>query len=322
MPLHPQVKQMLEQLYASGWKDVSDLTVLEARAQSDYYAGLRQFPQPLPQVAVTDFHLPREQQQNILLRVYQPQHASLDAAIIYYHGGGYVLSSVQHYDTLCRWMCDEMGTTVISVDYRLAPEYPFPTPIEDGYAALEWVAENADKLHIAGKKLVVAGDSAGAHLATMVSILSRDRSGPQIAWQWLIYPWVDNDLSRASYQTYAEGYALTTRAMQWFDKHFLQNSIDMTFPAYPFQVSDLAHLPPAFIISAECDPLHDEAYAYSKRLKDAGNVVHYEFAPGMIHGFLNHYALPVSFDITANLFDKFKGKLNEHVLHQESHLKA
>jgi len=206
-------------------------------------------------------------------------------AIIFYHGGGYVLSCMQHYDVFCRWMSSELGATVISVDYRLAPEHPFPTPIEDGYFALEWIVSHAEKLLIKDKPLIVAGDSAGAHLAAMVSILCRDRAGPKIAWQWLIYPWLDNDFSNASYQTYAKGYLNDMATMKWFDGHFMSKEDGVSFPGYPSQVDDLTNLPPAYIISAEHDPLRDEAYVYSQKLQAAGNTAYYDCALGMTHGF-------------------------------------
>ncbi len=306
MPVHPQVQQMLDQLYASGWKEVSGLTVAEARAQSDYYASLRKFPQTIPDVKTSDHSLPRELGQQISLRVYQPITSSFDAAIIFYHGGGYVVSNLQAYDVFCRWMCAELGATVISVDYRFAPEFPFPTPIEDGYTALEWVAAQREKLGISDKHLIVAGDSAGAHLAAMVSILSRDRKGPKIDAQWLLYPWVDNDISRNSYSQYAKGYALTTAAMQWFDQHFRSQNKSAVFPAYPMQVDNLAGLPPAVIIPAECDPLHDEGQAYAEKLQEAGNVVYCNEASGMVHGFINQYGVPASFTATMEMFRLFK----------------
>ncbi|HVV68225.1 MAG TPA: alpha/beta hydrolase [Gammaproteobacteria bacterium] len=306
MPLHPQIQQMLDQLYASGWKEVSGLTVAEARAQSDYYASLRKFPQPIPDVKTYDHSLPRESGQQITLRVYQPSTTSFDATIIFYHGGGYVLSNLQAYDVFCRWMCAELGANIVSVDYRLAPEYPFPTPIEDGYAALEWVATQRKKLDLDDKHIIVVGDSAGAHLATMVSILSRDRKGPKIDGQWLFYPWVDNDLSRNSYNQYAQGYSLTTAGMQWFDQHFRSQNKPAAFPTYPMKIDNLAGLPPAVIIPAECDPLRDEGFAYAKKLQEAGNVVLLHEASGMVHGFINQYAVPASFAATMEAFKLFK----------------
>jgi acetyl esterase len=304
MSLHPQVKRMLDQLYEVGWQDVPLLTVAEARQQYDFYAGLRQFPQDLPPIGTEDFELRRASHQGVLLRTYYPPILTRNAVIIYYHGGGYVLSSLQHYDALCRWICSEMGMPVIAVDYRLAPENPFPDPIEDGYAALEWVTEQ-----FSNKERIVAGDSAGAHLAAMVSILSRDRKGPEISRQWLIYPWVDQNTVHASYKIYGEGYLLTTAGIQWYTRHFLSRGNNADFPAFPLQVENLSNLPPTCIIAAECDPLHDEAYVFSEKLQEAGNKVYCDYAPGMVHGFINQYAIPACFNAAKNVFLKFKNGL-------------
>ena len=307
--LHPELKKFLQDVYASSWRDITTLSIEEARNQFNKYAEMRKFPKPLQNLDTSDYCISREDNQHISLRVYQPKISEVDAVIIFYHGGGYVLSSMQHYDVFCRWLCSELGVTVVSVDYRLAPEHPFPTPIEDGYFALEWIVSEAEKLLIKDKRIIVAGDSAGAHLAAMVSILSRDRAGPKIAWQWLIYPWLDNDFTHPSYQAYATGYLNETATMKWFDKHFMPNNVKAAFSGYPSQTKDLRNLPPAYIVSAEHDPLRDEAYVYSKKLEVADNVVHYECALGMIHGFLNQYSLSVSFNSTMKIFGKFRSIL-------------
>ncbi len=306
MALNSEIKIALEALYASDWQDVSVLSPVAAREQSKRFAELRKFPQALPKPAISDFTIAAEEHQNILLRHYQPATVATNAVIVFYHGGGYVLGNVEQYDPACRWMADELQTPVISVDYRLAPEHPFPAQIEDGYAALEWVAAHREKLGMKDAQLVVAGDSAGAHLAAMVSILARDRKGPAIAWQWLMYPWVDNNFSRSSYHTYAEGYGLSTAGMQWFDAKYLADGKVAAYPAYPLQVQELGNLPPAFVVVAECDVLHDEGVEYIQKLESAGNKVFSHYAEGMIHGFLNLYPVAACFNASRKMFTEFK----------------
>lgn len=309
MPLHPEIKQMLEQLSASDWKEVSTLTPKQAREQSRYFAGLRVFPKPLPDIRTTDFYISTKDKQNILLRLYESMDVTPQTIIVFYHGGGFGVGSVDQYDTVCRWMASDLNVLVISVGYRLAPEYTFPTQIEDAYAALEWVDKKRN--HLKTRNLVVAGDSAGGYLATMASMLARDKHGPHIDWQWLIYPWVDNDFSRLSFKNYGEGFPLSTETIKWYATNYLgKNPQKSTYPFFPMHAANFHDLPKTYIISAECDALYDEVVAYAETLVKADNSVHYECIPGVIHGFLNQYSVPVSFNATTQMFERFKELLH------------
>lgn len=306
MSLHPEIKNMLEVMYASGWIDPSELTPAQAREQSDRYAKLRQFPQPVPHLASVEHLIPVGSQQTITARVYYPKSQTYNATIVFYHGGGYVISNINQYDTFCRWMCSVLDMPVVSVEYRLAPEYPFPTPIEDGYRALCWVADNAQKLHLPQDNFIVAGDSAGGHLAAMACLIARDKSGPNIRWQWLFYPWVDNDSTKPSCTQFATGFGLSKNAMIWFADHYLKDHHKADYPAFPAQFTDLKNLPASYIIVAENDVLSDEGKAYAEKLRANGNEVCMEIAKGMIHGFINLYALPSGFNTTMAMFEKIK----------------
>ena len=176
--------------------------------------------------------------------------------------------------------------TVISVDYRLAPEHKFPAAVDDVYAATLWVEENAEHLKVDSTRLLVAGDSAGGNLAAVVALLARHRGQPALAGQVLIYPITDHNFSTPSYQANAEGYMLTRRAMQWFWNHYLVSDADATQSFASPLKAKLTDLPPTLVITAEYDPLRDEGVAYAQRLESAGNrVTHIEY-DGMIHGFI------------------------------------
>jgi acetyl esterase/lipase len=311
MALNPEVKLMLDALYASDWQEPAELTPLKAREQSAWFAKMRVFPGKIPQVAAVDYAIPVADQQTILARCYYPSNQRYAHVVVFYHGGGYVLSDVNLYDTTCRWMCSVLEMPIISVDYRLAPENPFPVPIDDGYQALCWVSENFKALNLQPSQIIVAGDSAGGHLAAMVSHIARDKVGPAISWQWLIYPWVDNDATRPSYQNFATGFGLSKRSMLWFNDLYLKNNNKTFYPNYPLHFSDFSHLPPAYIIVAENDVLLDEGKIYAERLRTAGNKVYFELAEGMIHGFINHYSISAGYHTTLKMFEKMKALTRE-----------
>lgn len=309
MALNPDVKTALEAMYASGWKDPSTLAPEQARKQARYYSELRIFPRKLDPITICDIKIPREQDNFITARVYYPEKSAKDFAVIFYHGGGYVLGSVAQHDMICRWLCSELKIPFISVDYRLAPEFPFPIPVEDGYAALEWITNNATSLNLQDKEIILVGDSAGAHLATMNCLLARDRQGPKIASQWLFYPWVDDNFQRPSYQKYATGFGLSKMGMQWFTQQFLQPGHASNYPAFPLAFDNFSHLPPAHIFTAECDVLHDEGQVYAETLKAAGNKLQLTDVPGMIHGFLGMYPVPACYNVGSDIIKILKKNL-------------
>ena len=228
----------------------------------------------------------------IALRLYRPQSVSADAvlpALVYYHGGGWVIGDLDSHDVLCRQLCNASGAAVVSVDYRLAPEHRFPAAVDDAYAAFCWVAANAASMKVDATRLAVGGDSAGGNLAAVVALMARDQGGPKISLQLLIYPATDFAFAGGSYLSEAEVLPLTDKAMAWFQAHYLGT----TDPAprtdwrlSPLRAASHQGLPPAFVLVAEHDVLRDEGLAYAAKLEAAGVAVERVQFPGMIHGFI------------------------------------
>ena len=226
----------------------------------------------------------------VSLRIYRPTRSPNERmpCLVFYHGGGWVLGSLDGVDGLCRTLCQEAQLVVISVDYRLAPEHQFPTGVEDCWAATCWVAENAESLGIDPLKLVVGGDSAGGNLAASVALRARDQAFPQLAGQVLIYPVTDLTQSQPSYESFAEGYLLTRDSMTWFIQQYLPKAMDLKTPeASVLFAESLVGLPPTLLLVAGFDPLRDEGLAYAKRLQEAGVAVIEKNWEGMVHGFIN-----------------------------------
>jgi acetyl esterase len=228
----------------------------------------------------------------LTLRIYTPERAAGEGSprpgFIYFHGGGWVIGNLETHDNICRALARRSGAVGIAVDYRLSPEAKFPAALEDCYAATEWLAANAEQLGIDPARIVVAGDSAGANMATVVAIMARDKKGPPIALQALIYPVTDLRAATASREEFAEGYFLTRAGMDWFTDQYLARPEDAKHPhASPFYTESLAGLPPALVITAECDPLRDEGEAYARRMEQAGVPLEYRCYPGMIHPFFS-----------------------------------
>jgi acetyl esterase len=222
-------------------------------------------------------------------RLYVPQGVPAPAPLlVYYHGGGWVIGSSATHDASCRLLAHEARVRVLSVDYRLAPEHPWPAAAEDAHRAFTWAVEHARELGADPERIAVGGDSAGGNLAAVVARRARDAGGPLPAFQLLIYPATDfSRPRRASHQTYGAGYLLTTERMDWFEEHYVPAPADKTHPdASPQLADDLAGLPPAHIATAEADPLRDEGEAYAEALRRAGVTVSVRRHPHL-HGFFN-----------------------------------
>jgi acetyl esterase len=231
--------------------------------------------------------------------VYTPESLAPRPALLYFHGGGWVVCSLDTHDVVCSALAHRSGAVVIAVDYRLAPEHKFPAAVIDSYAATLWVAANAEKLGVDPKRISVGGDSAGGNLAAVLSLKSRDENGPAIALQVMVYPVTDlSSFATSSYEEFGEDHYLTKKEMEWFRDHYLRDMDDARDPhASPLLAKDLTRLPPALIITAECDPLCSEGEAYAKRLRQAGVAVTYTCYPGMIHPFFSlSGAIPQAFD--------------------------
>ena len=284
MPLDPQAQKVVDAMAALNLKPVEQSTPDEAReSMRTRTAALG----PVEDVAaVSDHHVPVKGGE-ITVRVYSPAGHGPHPVLIFYHGGGWVIGDLYTHDGICRALVNAAGCAVASVDYRLAPEFKYPTPVEDSYAGLQWVVANAARLGLDPARLAVGGDSAGGNLAAVMALLARDRHGPRLMLQVLIYPVTNYDFSTPSYRENATGYVLTTDAMRWFRRHDLAREDQRREPsASPLLPKSLADLPPALVITAGCDPLRDEGEAYAKRLREAGVSVTLTQYPGMFHGFL------------------------------------
>ena len=223
------------------------------------------------------------------IRVYRPEEAPATGApaLVFMHGGGFVLCDLDSHDDICRALANAGACVVVAVDYRRAPEHPYPTPLEDCYAVLEWVAASAGELGVDADRLGVFGDSAGGGLAAALALLARDRSGPTLALQILVYPMLDTRCDTPSHTGTGEGYFLKTEEVQWYWKRYLGDA-DPTDPyVSPSHATDLTRLPPALVVTAENDPLRDEGEAYGEALKAAGVDVTVSRYDGTFHSFLS-----------------------------------
>jgi acetyl esterase len=219
------------------------------------------------------------------IRIYRPSNA-LPAALVYFHGGGWVVGSVEAADGSCRILANRGRCVIVSVGYRLAPETKFPGPVEDAYAAVRWASDHAAELEAHPSQIGVGGSSAGGNLAAAAALVARDRGGPQVAFQLLTVPVTELRSRARSTEEFAEGYGLTKADMEWYGSHYLTADGERDHPYASVLRADLRGLPPAFVITAECDPLRDDGEAYAARLRQAGVRASHKRYPGMFHGFL------------------------------------
>jgi acetyl esterase len=258
--------------------------------------------------AVTDHRVPVTGGE-ITVRVYKPAGMGPHPVLVFYHGGGWVIGDLYTHDGICRSIVNAAGCAVASVDYRLAPEFKYPVPVEDSYAGLLWVVANATRLGLDPARIAVGGDSAGGNLAAVMALLARDRRGPRLLLQILVYPVTNYDFGYASYRENATGFVLTTEDMRWFWRHYLSREEQgRELMASPMQAKSVADLPPALVITAGCDPLRDEGEAYAARLRDAGVAVTLTQYPGMFHGFLRMTRI---LDQSRVLLDEVAGALKK-----------
>ena len=279
MEIDPQTQELLAGMAAGGGPPLYEMSAADARGVPAFVATLIGDG---PAIAnVRDITIPVRDAE-ISARVFEPTDDPI-ATIVYFHGGGWVIGSVDDWDACCRALAVASGARLVSIEYRLAPEHLFPTAADDAYDATVWIADNL----AAGTKLVVAGDSAGGNLAAVTALRARDENGPAIAFQLLVYPVVDHDFTRDSYERYSEGNLIVNRReMEWFWDHYIPNVADRSHPhASPLRADDLSGLPPAHFIFAEHDPLLDEGQAYAAKLEAAGVPVTSTFFPGQIHAF-------------------------------------
>jgi acetyl esterase/lipase len=283
MPLSAKSKEFLEMFAASGAPTLGTVSVPETRAAFD---GIAAFGGPPVQIArIEDRKIPGPAGE-IPIRIYMPEGKAPLPVIVFYHGGGWVIGTLDTHDPICRHLAKQASAVVVSVDYRLAPEHKFPAGPEDCYAATAWVAAHAAEIGADSSRLAVGGDSAGGNLAAVVSLMARDRGKPKIRLQILIYPVTDHAYETASYRENAKGLLLEKDSMVWFWNHYLASASDgANSYASPLRAKDLNGLPPAIVVTAEFDPLRDEGEAYAKRLEAAGVAVKMKRYGGVIHGF-------------------------------------
>jgi acetyl esterase len=284
MPLDVQMKSVLDAMVAAKNPAFHTLTPQEARRIAAARPQLGE-PEPLPKVE--DLKIPSANG-DIPIRIYTPPGASPFGVLVYFHGGGWVLGNIAMTDQPCRLLANASGCMVASVEYRLAPEHKFPAAPEDCFAATKWVADNASSLDVDPVRIAVGGTSAGATLAAAVTLIARDRGGPHIAYQLLVYPATTTELTTASHSQFAKDnyYILSRTDMEWFWDHYLAHDQDRKNPyACPAYAKTLGGLPPAFVITAEYDPLRDEGEAYAARLSEEGVSTILKRYDGVTHGF-------------------------------------
>ncbi len=299
MPLDPQAQAFIGQLNALGGQSLSSMSVADARRAMEMLTAMRGDSPPIH--SAIDRRIPGPAGE-IPVRVYTPAAMGPLPVLVYFHGGGWVVGGIATHDATCRELANGARAVVVSVDYRLAPEHKFPAAADDCYGATRWTAAHAAELGADATRLAVGGDSAGGNLAAVVAQMARDRGGPPIVFQLLIYPATDAACDTPSYRDNAEGYLLTTADMRWFWNHYLSGSPDAENPyASPLRATNLAGLPPALVITAEFDPLRDEGERYAQRLEEAGVPARLSRYAGMIHGFFG----------MGHLMDKAKAAVQE-----------
>jgi acetyl esterase len=285
MPVHPQVQALLDEFSKQGLPPFEQLSPTQARLVALGFRDLQGEPEAIGQTR--DILVPGPAGK-LPVRLYHPAPGKDLPLVVYFHGGGWVIGDIEIVDKPCRALANAAECVVASVNYRLSPETKFPGPVEDCYAATRWLAEHAGEIGADGRFVAVAGDSAGGNLAAVVALMARERGGPKLAYQLLIYPVTTTADGNefASYEANSDGYLLTRAGMIWFWDHYLATPDDGRNPyAAPLRASDLSGLPPAMVVTAEFDPLRDEGQAYARRLREAGVEVKSSHYEGLIHGF-------------------------------------
>lgn len=290
MALDPQAKALLDMVYRVGAPRFHELDVHQARHSFEKLQfALR--PEAPAVASVTDVPIPQANGHDgvIMARLYRPLNAEPDAVlplVFYFHGGGWCVGNIPSYDVLCRELTNYSECAVLSVDYRLAPEHPFPAAVEDAHRAVIWSLANAGLLGIDPARFALAGDSAGGTLSAVTALQLRNECGPSAAHQVLIYPCTDILSQRPSRRAYSNGYFLDTESLAWFFEKYLPSDSDWSdWRASPLLAPRFDGLPPATFIVAGCDPLADDVRAYADALREAGSVVRLHEFEGMVHGF-------------------------------------
>jgi acetyl esterase len=294
MTVQPEIEALLARMAAAGAPPLERQSVAEARRLHAASAAALHGP-PVPVAAVADRTIPGPAG-DLPVRVYTPHGGPPFPIVVWFHGGGWVVGTLDTFDAICRALAAAVPAVVVAVDYRLAPEHHYPAAAEDSYAATLWASRHAAELGGSQQRLAVAGDSAGGNLAAVVALGARDRGGPAIGFQLLICPVMDAAMDTASYRDKAEGFYLTAAGMRWYWDHYLGGADGAAPDASPLRAAFVGGLPPALVITAEHDPLRDEGEAYAARLRDAGVPAADSRYPGMVHAFYRWRAVTPTAD--------------------------
>lgn len=287
MPLSPEARSLLDMAYRVGAPRFHDLSVEQAR-HSFQKLQFAFRPEPPAVASVSEVPMARADGSALLARLYRPLSAPSGAILpllIFFHGGGWCVGDVASYDSLCRSLANESGCAVLSVDYRLAPEHPFPAAIDDARFAFEWAHEQADLLGVDAARIALGGDSAGGNLS-IVTALALRTAPLQPRYLMLVYPSTEILSARPSRERYAEGFFLDRGTLQWFFERYLPGGQTEDWRASPMRADSLAGLPPMLLIAAEFDPLVDDCAAFAERVRAEGGDIEYREMAGMVHGFL------------------------------------
>jgi acetyl esterase len=300
MTLAPEMVKQLNDLKAAGLPDIWEVPVAVTRGQSQARVA---FNGPAEAIYKVENRFIPGPTADLPVRIYRPTTEKDAPALVYFHGGGWVLGFLDVYDAALHRLANQSGSVIISVNYQKAPEHPFPTPFDDCFATLQYVKNHAEEFGINANLIGVAGDSAGGNLAAAVALRARDEE-ISLAYQLLVYPCTALDFKSKSYIEYATEYGLTTRAMKWFWNQYLQgDENDQNSYAVPAAAYTFKELAPAIIITAQYDPLISDSEDYAEKLKSAGVDVTYREFPGMLHGFFATVAVtpssPLAIDFCA-----------------------
>ncbi|WP_019412638.1 alpha/beta hydrolase [Paenisporosarcina sp. TG20] len=284
MPVNPKIQYFLEQMNTMPAASMDQITPEAMRSLENAQLAAQQKETV---EKVEDITIPLAGR-NIPIRLYIPKGEGPYPALVFYHGGGWVLGSIESHDAICRELANLAACVVISVEYRLAPEHKFPSAVNDAYESLEWVASHAAELGIDPDRIAVGGDSAGGNLATVACLIAKERNGPHVVHQLLLYPSAGPATDYPSMAENGEGYLLTGEMMKWFQSHYLQNAEDRIHPYLsPILSDNLEGLPSTTILTAQYDPLRDVGIAYAEKLQSHGVEVFHKNYEDLIHGFAN-----------------------------------